>query len=498
MGFQNGFRINTNTSAVNTYRSYSAAQSGLERNIERLSSGLRINRAADDTAGAAISQRMNNQIRGMQQANRNVQQANNMMQSAEGGLNEIHGILSRMRELAVQSASDGMNADDRASIELEYSQLKAEITRIGQGTEYNSMKLIDGSRAKSIQMASGAVDTTANTAAAGTDKVAADSVKVASFTTSGTYAMRAVGTDKMELYLQDGSAYSQVDEFVKAEGSIVAGNEIHFDDAGLVFKLGSNYGGSQLDATLLEGKTNINDGSNIAVGATSITVDDASGLTVNDIIQIDDEQIKITTITSNVLTVERGQNGTTAAAHDDDDAVSLVLAGADTDYSSSLGTVELSDEFKLVVDDSVFTTVQVGSNNDANQAHSVASVGTNVTENRITFNIADTTSEGLGISTTDLDSLGEAQSAINYLDAAIQKVNDERSNIGSLQNRFEFTSSNLLNSIQNNSASMSTIRDADFAVEAADLARNQILTQSGTAMLAQANQISQNVLSLLR
>ena len=96
MGFQNGFRINTNTSAVNTYRSYSAAQSGLERNIERLSSGLRINRAADDTAGAAISQRMNNQVRGMQQANRNVQQANNLLQSAEGGLNEIHGILSRM------------------------------------------------------------------------------------------------------------------------------------------------------------------------------------------------------------------------------------------------------------------------------------------------------------------------------------------------------------------------------------------------------------------
>ena len=146
----------------------------------------------------------------------------------------------------------------------------------------------------------------------------------------------------------------------------------------------------------------------------------------------------------------------------------------------------------------MFTTVQVGSNNDADQAHSVASVGGSVTENRITFNIADTTSAGLGISTTDLSALGQAQSAINYLDSAIAKVNDERSNIGSLQNRFEFTSSNLMNSIQNNSASMSTIRDADFAVEAADLARNQILTQSGTAMLAQASQISQNVLSLLR
>ena len=131
------------------------SQAGLEKNIERLSSGLRINKAADDTAGLAISQRMNNQIRGMQQANRNVQQANNMMQTAEGGLNEISNILGRMRELAVQSASDGVNGDDRASIDLEFQQLKAEITRIGDGTEYNNMKLINGSKAKGIQLVIG-------------------------------------------------------------------------------------------------------------------------------------------------------------------------------------------------------------------------------------------------------------------------------------------------------------------------------------------------------
>ena len=152
MGFQNGFRVNTNTSAVNTYRSYSSAQAGLERNIERLSSGLRINRAADDTAGLAISQRMNNQIRGMQQANRNVQQANNLLQSAEGGLNEIHGILSRMRELAVQAASDNLTDNDRFSIELEYSQLKNEVSRIGNSTTYNNMKLINGDRAKDVSL----------------------------------------------------------------------------------------------------------------------------------------------------------------------------------------------------------------------------------------------------------------------------------------------------------------------------------------------------------
>jgi len=105
MGFQQGFRINTNTASLDTYRAYSKSQAGLEQNIERLSSGLRINSAKDDAAGLAISERMNNQVRGMQQANRNVQQANNMLQTAEGAISEIGNILGRMRELAVQSAS---------------------------------------------------------------------------------------------------------------------------------------------------------------------------------------------------------------------------------------------------------------------------------------------------------------------------------------------------------------------------------------------------------
>ena len=153
---------------------------------------------------------------------------------------------------------------------------------------------------------------------------------------------------------------------------------------------------------------------------------------------------------------------------------------------------------KLKVDQGEFYTIQVGSNNDASADAATFSSGTNATENRITFNIGDATADGLGLDGSDLIALGNSQHAINELDAAIAKVNDERSNIGALQNRFEYTSSNLMNSIQNNAASLSTIRDADFAVEAADLARNQILTQSSSAMLAQANSLSQNVLGLIR
>ena len=403
MGFQGGFRINTNTSAVNTYRSYSSAQAGLERNIERLSSGLRINRAADDSAGLAISQRMNNQVRGMQQANRNVQQANNMMQTAEGGLNQIHSILGRMRELAVQSASDGLNADDRASIDLEFQQLKSEISRIGNGTEYNGMTLINGDRAKNL--------TTEDNSIGGNmvNDSSLGSTKVASFAANGDYTLQAQ----------------------KPDGS----------------------GGFTAATTLAEATQ-----FTLTVGSESQTVvragDQGAGFDDVDGSQINFDELGIVTDTSGLTT----------------------------------GAKSFS------VDDGNYMTIQVGANNDAD--HSAANPG--ATENRITFNLADATSEGLAIDGIDLDSLGDAQSAINSLDAAIQKVNDERSNIGALQNRFEYTSSNLMNSIQNNSASLSTIQDADFAVEAADLARNQILTQSSSAMLAQANQISQNVLGLLR
>ena len=394
MGFQQGFRINTNTASLNTYRSYGSAQAGLERNIERLSSGMRINRAADDSAGLAISQRMNNQVRGMQQANRNSQQANNMLQTAEGGLDQISNILGRMRELAVQSASDGVNADDRASIDLEYQQLKAEITRIGDATEYNGTKLINGHKAKGIDET-----TTVSTALSASSGIAnANDVYVASTAQDGEYEFTYNATDNtLELAHATDTDAQQTVTF--ADG-FSDGDEVHFDELGISVKLDSDF-----------------------------------------------------------------------------------------------ATISTK---KLKVDEGNFYTIQVGSNNDASADAATFSSGTNATENRITFNIGDATADGLGLDGSDLTALGNSQHAINELDAAIAKVNDERSNIGALQNRFEYTSSNLMNSIQNNAASLSTIRDADFAVEAADLARNQILTQSSSAMLAQANSLSQNVLGLIR
>ena len=313
MGFQQGFRINTNTASLDTYRAYSKSQAGLEQNIERLSSGLRINSAKDDAAGLAISERMNNQVRGMQQANRNVQQGVNLLQTAEGAMNEIGNILGRMRELAVQSASDTVNNDDRSSIDLEFEQLKSEIDRIAKSTSYNGIGLIDGS--------------------------------------------------------QDG-----LDTEHDAQNFL----------EGLVLQVGADHNSEdQLDFDLA-----------------NFSVTKADGVTAT----------------------ER-------------------FAGV---HLTTDGSTEL-----LIRD-------------------------------------------------VNLDNLANSQAAITVLGKAIDGVSSERGKVGALQNRLEFTSSNLMNSIQNTAASMSTIRDADFAAEAAELAKNQILTQSGTAMLAQANSLSQNVLSLIR
>ena len=396
MGFQQGFRINTNTASLDTYRSYTASQAGLERNIERLSSGLRINRAADDAAGLSISQRMNNQVRGMQQANRNVQQANNMMQTAEGGLNEISNILGRMRELAVQSASDGVNGDDRSSIDLEFQQLKAEITRISDATEYNNTKLINGHLQSTVAKSDDG---------SGLDNfgLSGDSVQAGDYTIS-------TGTNSITITAEDGRSQT-------------------------------------LDTTNYRYDVNNNQG-----------IDAADDGTLANDTELKFDSLGITIKATAEITAISGMDTTFAADGDPNQNYLQVSGGA---------------------------TVQVGANNVP-------------LEDRIKLSVGDHTSTGLSLTDSDLTSLNKAQSAINELDTAIDKVNDSRGNIGALQNRFEFTSSNLMNSIQNNSASMSTIRDADFAVEAADLARNQILTQSGSAMLAQANSLSQNVLSLIR
>ena len=398
MGFQQGFRINTNTASLNTYRSYGSAQAGVEKNIERLSSGLRINKAADDAAGLAISNRMDNQVRGMQQANRNVQQGNNMLQTAEGAMEEISNILGRMRELSVQSASDGVNTDDRASIDLEFQQLKSEITRIAEATEYNNTKVLNGNLYGNV-VDSDHTDNDLTSSISGVGSVAINQED--KNTVEGTYTIK--------FFSADGNTE-------RSSGELVDTDYAQISDGTNTYK--RNLASGDISSGNIKSGTVLDFGSGIKITA--------------------DADIAVDDIKNKRVVVENG-----------DGAI-----------------------------------LQVGADNSSDQ--------------RIGFSLKGQTSTHLNLEDDDLTSLANAQTAIDALDDAIQQINDERATIGSKQNRLEFTSSNLMNSIQNNSASMSTIRDADFASEAADMARNQILVQSGTSMLAQANGLSQNVLALIR
>ena len=279
----NSFRLQSNPTSTFAYSQLNKTQALLNKNIQRLSSGLRINSAADDTAGSAMATRMTNQIRGMHQANKNSRDASNLLATAEAGLNNISDLLAQMRELSVQAATDTLNDTDRDSINLEFQSLKNELSRIANVTEHNGMNVLNGT------------------------------------------------------YQTDG-------------------------------------------------------------------------------------------------------------------------------------------EFGV-------WRIQIGADNDADSQHEIS--------------IMNATDVGLEIDGENVVTVDEARTAVTALDNAIDEVNLERSYIGSEQNRLQFTMSNLTSTINSIETARSHIEDVDYAAEMSDLAKNQILVQSSTAMLAQANMVSQNILQLL-
>ena len=340
------FALRSNGLASSAYKNLSSTQSSLNANIGRLSSGLRINSTADDSAGSNITVRMGNQVRGMSQANRNAQDANNLLATAESGLSDISDIVSKMRELAVQASTDTLNDNDRASIDLEFQSLKDELTRISNVTEYNGMNVLNGTYQDSGNGTSGE-------------------------TWSGS------GPESL---------------FNATSGG------------------GSNPG--QLDA-----------------------YDQAQPGTSN----------------------PSDPHGTSGPANVNIDGPSDDIRG----------------HWRL----------QIGADNDINNQHE--------------FSLMNASANGLDLEGDNVNTVDAARTAITALDHATDELNRERSYVGSEQNKLQFTMSNLTSNIQSIESSRSSIEDVDFAAEAADLAKNQILAQSGTAMLAQASAISQNILGLL-
>lgn len=392
-------RINTNIPAINVRRTLEQNNRDLKTRIERLSSGLRINRAADDAAGLSISEGMRAELTGLNQAVSNAEQATNLIQTADGSLNQTNAILIRMRELAVQSASSTVNDDNRQSINAEYTQLGNEIDRIGTVTAYNNTTLLSG------------YGNTVNGDATVSTALASTTTGVVGIQTSGasagTYTFVDTGGDR-QITLGNGVATQTID----------IGPALDADTAGGV----------------------------VATGSSIVANFDRLGVQ---------------------LTLS-GQNA----------AEALNPATAGYRDGNLTGT-------SLVINSGTGGTFQVGPDDGA--------------VHRIEINIKDMRASGayLNLGGSSVSSLSSAQSAITSIDSAISKVANQRGDLGAFQNRLSFNLQANENSVENIQASESSIRDADVAKEVSAFTRDQILSQSGTALLAQANVLPQNALSLI-
>lgn len=387
--------INHNMNALNAHRNMNVNNTAAGKSMEKLSSGLRINRAGDDAAGLAISEKMRGQIRGLEQSSRNAADGISMIQTAEGALNETTNILQRMRELAVQASNDTNTTSDREEIQKEINALTEEVDRIANNTEFNTQKLLNGNKSGK----------------------AGDEIKP------------AVKEVKGQFEIELGAAPTATKKLV------IDGEEITIS--------------APANKTSIE--TDIN---NALDGKFTAEYIDAT------------HKIKLTQVKgTDIKEIEAKYDGAKVTTK-------TVNAGVEAkDAQISEGKV----------------TLQVGAN--ASQSMTIE-IGDMRAE---ALSITDDKGKGLSIETAE-----NANKAITAFDAALNAVSSQRANLGAVQNRLEYTISNLDNTAENLTSAESTLRDVDMASEMMEYSKNNILNQAAQAMISQANQQPQNVLQLLR
>ncbi|MCM3623101.1 flagellin [Brevibacillus borstelensis] len=454
-------RINHNIASLNTYRQLNTNTTATSKNIERLSSGLRINRAGDDAAGLAISEKMRGQIRGLDMASKNGQDGISLIQTAEGALNETHSILQRMRELAVQSSNDTNTADDRNELQKEISQLKDEIDRISSTTEFNTKKLLNGNVAATATVGG------TNAAKIGTAEVVNTNLK------SGTYTLEVSGTDNKEIadVLDAGTKITSDDISIKTAANAAYGQyQLKIEDDK------DNAGMKKL--TLINSATGEVAGSanNVAVGADKTA--ELAGI-----------EFKLDNAENGTINFEVEGDHTFTLKDSNDATVATVAAKNLNKNEVEIGGLKV--KFNADITDGTNTSVVVMNNSLTMQ------IGANEGQT-MNIGISDMSAKALGVAGVDVTSAAGAQSAITTLDNALKQVSSERSKLGAYQNRLEHTINNLNTSSENLTAAESRIRDTDMAKEMMEQTKNNILAQAAQAMLAQANQQPQGVLQLLR
>jgi flagellin len=486
--------INTNVASLNAQRNLSSSSASLNTSIQRLSSGLRINSAKDDAAGLAISDRMNSQIRGMNQATRNANDGVSMAQTAEGALSSSGNILQRIRELAVQSSNSSNSASDRQALQTEVTQLGSELGRIAGTTEFNGQKLLDGTMG------------TANF------QVGANANQLISMTGSNfqtnTYGNNSVAVDGADIGTSSAAAAGSL-SVSGALGSADITTSTSSSAKSIVADINNNTAKTGVTATA---QTDVNLTMTGGSYSFNLTSDNSTAVKVSFSIGTSGNGATDYASAVNAINAQSAKTGVTAQYDAKEGGLKLSNSnGSDIKLGYDSGADIKAKNYKA--DGSLPAS---GSPTEAtlNSTTSSAVVQGRVTfDSDSSFSLKESSATGFNLSggtgTTkasslqsvadlDITTFDGAQKAIKIADAALSKVNGQRAQYGALQSRFDSAISNLQSTTENLSASKSRITDTDFASETANMTRGQILQQAGTSMLAQANSLPNGVLSLLR
>ena len=445
--------VQHNMQAMNANRMLNVTTGQQAKSTEKLSSGYRINRAADDAAGLSISEKMRRQIRGLDQASSNAQDGISCVQTAEGALTEVHSMLQRMNELAVQAGNGTMSADDRSNIQDEIDQLITEIDRVSETTKFNETYLLKGDGTEERQKT-----TTTGMTAGYKNAITKTIVEDATGAYTANSWFEAGGTTG----LADKDAVKNLLE-VNDKGEIVlkAGKKLYKKVADTTNQFGNQLKAEEIDITAIRALFKVS----------SNALFDGSGA------EVKGEDLKS-------------------------------YFNEDGTYKGGLQAMTTAGALKEVGADQIGNFVNVTAGNTTTENYTATKaltlsfqVGAETTkENKIAVQLDSMSAEGIGVKNVTVtgNNSDNADTAVNTIAEAIKQVSSQRSALGAVQNRLEHTIANLDNVVENTTAAESRIRDTDMAEEMVEYSKNNILAQAGQSMLAQANQSTQGVLSLLQ
>ena len=514
--------VQHNLTAMNSNRMLGLTTKTQAKSTEKLSSGYKINRAADDAAGLSISEKMRKQIRGLTQASLNAQDGISAVQTAEGALNEVQDMLQRMNELAVKSANGTQSEDDRSYIQNEIDQLTTEIDRVAETTKFNETYLLKGDKnaEKDTNFQYKEVEVTnqdlyyvengkVNTLKKGSYKSALDTTKHDYYTSKDGVQVGEKITDKTnyaetaqvdvitdDVYTKDASG-----NFVAAKGTVkdTTGTTKYYTlaaDANGLYAATEKANPTSDKYDQVKSGVTVYDKDGNAYGPGSLVKDLTQGYYASIKPGILAGNSKVTTV-DDVVT-----KGTTQFTDKDGNEIAANGLG---NYINNDGTLKANSGLYIngnaATQNDVKELVDFSKKFDTGALTLKLHVGADATDNnQISVKIDAMSAEGLGVKALKVDGADDtnARDAIETIKEAIQKVSTQRSALGAVQNRLEHTISNLDNVVENTTSAESQIRDTDMATEMVKYSNNNILAQAGQVMLAQANQSNQGVLSLLQ